>query len=557
MIKYLFNTVAWAILLASANAAMGDEGLQPDEVLVIANRASAPSMAVAADYMQRRHIPESNLFVIDYKQYQTRQPLDDNPLWMPHPVFRETVVQPLKKFLEQTKLKDKILCLVTVYDTPYRVGGFDFTESQKAALIRSLGKDPASAYNTLSKEKQQALIDATQVGLRDANASFDSELALLYCQKLDAAGLDDYQRMRLYLSTELNPFLGSTQRFRQFRQGQIKAGADRLYMVARLDGPSPEIAGGLVQKAMQAEAQGVSGAGFFDARGGETGRKKPAGMDQGDWWVRRAAIETGNAGFSTIFAKGGSFKKGDCPNALFYWGWYQSFAYNSAAFNGQFPVGAIGCHIASYEAAHLNTIGRTYGNGQKGPWCPGMLTDGITATMGPVAEPYLHAFPHTEVLFPRLFQGWTLGEAYWAAVPHASWMMVLIGDPLYAPFAGKNQLKTYVTGTILLGKEGTPPAGLPAVGKTVDVSIVLQAANTLFKAPSTYRVLDPGNNDPSLEIAGMNSAKFQVQAQGKTLRISGLQLTRRNADPLTNVELEIHVDLAADGGEKTFSMTLP
>lgn len=65
----------------------------------------------------------------------------------------------------------------------------------------------------------------------------------------------------------------------------------------------------------------------------------------------------------------------------------------------------------------------------------------MTVTIGPVSEPFLEAFPHTEVFFPRLFAGHSVAEAYWASLPNVSWMMVLIGDPLYAPFAGKNRLK--------------------------------------------------------------------------------------------------------------------
>ncbi len=130
---------------AAAAPAADGEGLRPEEVLVIANRASEASLEVAHHYMQSRRIPEGNLFLLDYAEYETRQPLDDNPLWMPHPTFRKTVVAPLKRFLETEQLKDKILCFVTVYDTPFRVGGFDFIDAQRTALVQSL----SATENTL------------------------------------------------------------------------------------------------------------------------------------------------------------------------------------------------------------------------------------------------------------------------------------------------------------------------------------------------------------------------------------------------------------------------
>ncbi|OHB81267.1 MAG: hypothetical protein A2Z38_01740 [Planctomycetes bacterium RBG_19FT_COMBO_48_8] len=60
--------------------------------------------------------------------------------------------------------------------------------------------------------------------------------------------------------------------------------------------------------------------------------------------------------------------------------------------------------------------------------------DGITATLGPVAEPYLHAFPEPRTFFPKLYEGNCLVEAYYRTKPFNSWQMLLIGDPLYRPF---------------------------------------------------------------------------------------------------------------------------
>jgi hypothetical protein len=56
--------------------------------------------------------------------------------------------------------------------------------------------------------------------------------------------------------------------------------------------------------------------------------------------------------------------------------------------------------------------------------------------MGPVEEPYLTAFPLPTDFFGLLLTGrYSLVECYYLTTPKVSWMMTLIGDPLYRPFA--------------------------------------------------------------------------------------------------------------------------
>jgi uncharacterized protein (TIGR03790 family) len=64
-------------------------------------------------------------------------------------------------------------------------------------------------------------------------------------------------------------------------------------------------------------------------------------------------------------------------------------------------------------------------------WCPAMLVDGITATLGAVNEPYLHSFPEPDRFFAELLDGKCLVEAFYRTNPFNSWQFVLIGDPLY------------------------------------------------------------------------------------------------------------------------------
>ena len=51
-----------------------------------------------------------------------------------------------------------------------------------------------------------------------------------------------------------------------------------------------------------------------------------------------------------------------------------------------------------------------------------------------VAEPYLQSSFRPQILFTAYFDGLTLADAFYRALPHLSWQAVVIGDPLTQPF---------------------------------------------------------------------------------------------------------------------------
>jgi uncharacterized protein (TIGR03790 family) len=120
------------------------------------------------------------------------------------------------------------------------------------------------------------------------------------------------------------------------------------------------------------------------------------------------------------------FKTGECPGAALYCGWYSLGQY-VPAFTWQ--KGAVGYHIASSECSTLKRKDSQV-------WCKRMLEEGVAATLGPTSEPYVQAFPVPEIFFGLLLDGrLSLAECYALSKPFWSWQMVLIGDPLYRPFA--------------------------------------------------------------------------------------------------------------------------
>jgi hypothetical protein len=63
-------------------------------------------------------------------------------------------------------------------------------------------------------------------------------------------------------------------------------------------------------------------------------------------------------------------------------------------------------------------------------------------TLGPVAEPYTVAFPKPAEFFGLLATGeFPLVECYARTLPISSWMMCLVGDPLYNPYKAVKPIK--------------------------------------------------------------------------------------------------------------------
>jgi hypothetical protein len=54
--------------------------------------------------------------------------------------------------------------------------------------------------------------------------------------------------------------------------------------------------------------------------------------------------------------------------------------------------------------------------------------------MGNVYEPYLALTPHVDIFTRRLLQGDYFAEAAYASEKGLSWMLTVVGDPLYRPF---------------------------------------------------------------------------------------------------------------------------
>jgi uncharacterized protein (TIGR03790 family) len=201
-------------------------------------------------------------------------------------------------------------------------------------------------------------------------------------------------------------------------------------MVSRLDGPSAALAKNLVDQAMEVEAKGLAGKVYVDTRGIPYDPSKDPGYGYSgyDESLREMArLLREDAKLPVILDdKPELFAPGSCPDCALYCGWYSLANYVDCC---RFVPGAVAYHIASAEAISLR-------NPQSKLWCKCLLEHGVAATLGPVAEPYTFGFPKPAEFFGFLVTGrYTLVECYSKTALFHSWMTVLVGDPLYNPFA--------------------------------------------------------------------------------------------------------------------------
>ncbi len=392
------------------------QALTPAEVAVVANGFVEESVELARYYMKQRGIPKENLIRIKTtsKEVCSREEYD------------EEIAAPVREFLQKRGGQGAIRTLVTMYGVPLRVNPPPLSKEGKALLKKLQGERDA-----LRKRLKQADDQS-----RDETAGLKASIAVLEGQ-LKALNKSEYRvavdsELALVLADDypldgwvVNPFfLGAGQQARP-------VGKDEVLFVARLDGPTEQIVRRIIDDSLATEAQGLKGTAYFDARWKRPAKEERVGTAFYDQSIHRAAarVRTDQRLPVVVNDQQAVFAPGEAPEAALYCGWYSLSRYVDAF---TWKRGAVGYHIASGECGTLRP-----GSGQG--WCKRMLESGVAATLGPVGEPYLQAFPPPEAFFALLLDGsYSLVESYFLSLPFLSWQMVLIGDPLYRPFpAGK------------------------------------------------------------------------------------------------------------------------
>jgi uncharacterized protein (TIGR03790 family) len=280
-----------------------------------------------------------------------------------------------------------------------------------------------------------ATAEIERYSYKNGDASIDSELTLLWWDR-------DQYRVAERIPNPL--FHGN--------MGHANASSSSLpiIMVSRLDAPTPQLAMGLVDRAIETEQRGLTGKAYVDSRGMQPDGTVGYGYyDQG---LRDLAdLLRSHTSYPVVLedTERRFSQHGEAPDVAIYTGWYKLRSYEDAF---TFNPGAIGYHIASGEAVSIH-------DPNEPGWCKNALERGITVTLGPTGEPYVDAFPLPNELFAVLLTGrYSLAEAYALTTRYVSWRMVLFGDPLYNPWRGRGVIDE--TETVLQhvrGRTGTTP----------------------------------------------------------------------------------------------------
>jgi uncharacterized protein (TIGR03790 family) len=417
-----------ALLMAGPARAIG-----PEDVYLIVNKNVPESRAIAEHYCKKRGVPLDHILAFDLPATED----------IVRPTYEKRLAEPLR---EQIKgRRDKVKVLLSIYGVPLRIGPEVPSDEEKAELekvrqkLEPLQKKQAELQKAMAgleekakkepkgeaarelaeKKKERAALDG-QVGALDerqrrlrhaeSEAALDSELALLWQEK--------YELWRW----QVNPLYFQVPE-------EARAGKPPVIMTARLDGPNVELIKRLVDQAIEVEKKGLSGTVYVDARGIKYKPKGHSGLgyEGYDESLREMARLLEKEGKMKVVLddKGELFAPGSCPDCALYCGWYSHAKYVDCC---RFVPGAVAYHIASSEAVSLR-------NPKVPFWCKNLLDNGVAATLGPVLEPYTIGFPKPAEFFGLLATGkYTLVECYWKTEMLASWMTVLVGDPLYNPY---------------------------------------------------------------------------------------------------------------------------
>lgn len=384
----IWTVVGFALLSSSQGAEPGEE------VVVIYNKRVPDSKQLADFYAEKRHVPIAQVFGFEISTNEEVSRVE----------FRDNLQRPLAKLLEDKKLW-------------HLTSGSGGTNSQLEPGMRRVDRSKIR-YAVLcygiplhiarDSNLKEAAAEKLRPEMQRNEAAVDSELALLPVleEKLPLAGPLRNIVFSATNSAALDP-------------------ANGVLMVCRLDGPTPAIARGLVEKALQADENGLWGRAYFDIR-----NTTDPNFKMGDDWIRASADLCRRLGFETVMDENASPFPAGFPMSqiAIYMGWYnESVIGPFAEPTVEFMPGAFAYHLHSFSAATLRSTTRN--------WVGPLLAKGATITMGNVDEPFLAGTPDLAVFTARfIYQGFSFGEAAYASQNVLSWQTTVVGDPLYRPY---------------------------------------------------------------------------------------------------------------------------
>lgn len=237
-------------------------------------------------------------------------------------------------------------------------------------------------------------------------ASVDSELAALAFMSHQISGPTP------------NPYFQNFRAIGDFENATI-------LLVCRLDAPAAATVRRMILDAIAAEKNGLWGRAYVDAA-----HNTSAGMEVGDQWLAQITGQLHKVGIPVVYDEAPAIFPEGYPmtDCALYYGWYAETVAGPFTQPGfRFLPGAVAVHIHSFSASTLRDPNAN--------WVAPLVTKGAAASMGNVYEPYLELTAHLDIFNDRLLHGFTFAESAYMSIRALSWMSVMVGDPLYRPYA--------------------------------------------------------------------------------------------------------------------------
>ena len=369
--------------------------------------------------------------------------------------YDRTIAAPLRQIFREQKW----WTLRESADEPTRVSG---NTIRFIALIRGMPLKirPTDAY---PGDK----VGNGPIGNRN-DASVDSELSVLARFSSEVSG------------AVTNPY------FQSYR-AIAEAPDSPVMLVGRLDAPSAQTVRRMINDAVEAEKNGLWGRAFVD------GAQNTGGLEVGDRWLRETTGQLHKVGVPVVYDDAPGILPDGYPvsDCALYYGWYSDrVAGPFAQPSFRFSPGAVAVHIHSYSASTLRDPAAN--------WVAPLLTQGAAASLGNVYEPYLQLTTNLSILNDRLLHGFTFAESAYMATPAVSWMHVMVGDPLYRPYASWLQIDA---------KAATAKAAVPPWKMYHDFAVQNVARPTAEYRTLARQVASRAKNGPMIEDLGLMEAR--------------------------------------------------
>jgi len=383
--QYLFIAIVVCLLITIAEAA---EQSLAAATIVLYNKAAPDSVQLARFYAHQRGIAHDHLvgLTCSTEEEISREEYDT------------TIANPLREIF-------KTRHWWTLHETPDQEESVTASSIHFVAIIKGI---PLKIRPTADYPGD--VPRPGPMGNRN-EASVDSELTVLAFISHQISGPTP------------NPY------FQNFRAIGDFENATML-LVCRLDAPAAATVRRMIVDAIAAEKSGLWGRAYVDGAHNTSG-----GMEVGDQWLAQITGQLHKVGIPVVYDETPALFPEAYPmtDCALYYGWYAgTVAGPFTQPDFRFLPGAVAVHIHSFSA---NTLRDPNAN-----WVGPLVAKGAAASLGNVYEPYLQLTSHLDIFNDRLLHGFTFAESAYMSIPALSWMSVMVGDPLYRPYASWLQI---------------------------------------------------------------------------------------------------------------------